>query len=293
MSMVSNGTRHKIGASAHLAASAGKSAIDAALARSSQDAVVFIIDDDVAVREALHSLLRDVRLQAEVFGSPAELLASKLPDAASCLVLDIRLPGMSGLDFQAQLARANVDIPIIFITGYADIPMAVRAMKAGAVDFLTKPFREQDLLDAVATAIARDRMRRESEKAASEMRARFGTLSAREREVMALVTSGLMNKEVAAKTGLAEPTVKMHRGQAMRKMGAKSVADLVKMAEILGNRISSDFCRSPNIQSERRPANAASRTPFPVRTWPSKVTESEYPGVGAALKRIRASAAIF
>jgi FixJ family two-component response regulator len=293
MSMVSNGTRHKIGATAHLAASAGKSAIDAALARSSQDAVVFIIDDDVAVRESLHSLFQDVRLQAEVFGSPTELLASRQPDAASCLVLDIRLPGMSGLDFQAQLARANIDIPVVFITGYADIPMAVRAMKAGAVDFLTKPFREQDLLDAVATAIARDRMRREREKAASEMRARFGTLSAREREVMALVTSGLMNKEVAAKTGLAEPTVKMHRGQAMRKMGAKSVADLVKMAEILGNRINSDFCRSPNIQSERRPANAASRTPFPVRTWPSKVTESEYPGVGAALKRIRASAANF
>ena len=270
--MVSNGTRHKIGASAHLAASAGKSTIDAGLARSSQDAVVFIIDDDVAVREALQSLLRDVRLQAEVFGSPTELLANKLPDAASCLVLDIRLPGVSGFDFQAELARANIDIPIIFITGYADIPMAVRAMKAGAVDFLTKPFREQDLLDAVATAIARDRMRWESKKVASEMRARFETLSAREREVMALVTSGLMNKEVAAKTGLAEPTVKMHRGQAMRKMGAKSVADLVKMAEILGNRINSDFCRSPNIQSERRPANAASRTPFSVRTWPSKVT---------------------
>jgi FixJ family two-component response regulator len=295
MSMVSNGTRNNIGvALARPAALTGKSAtIDAALARSSQDPVVFIIDDDVAVREALQSLLRDVRLQAEVFGSPTELLARKLPDAASCLVLDIRLPGVSGLDLQAELARANINIPIIFITGYADIPMAVRAMKAGAVDFLTKPFREQDLLDAVATAIARDRMRRESEKAASEMRARFETLSAREREVMALVTSGLMNKEVAAKTGLAEPTVKMHRGQAMRKMGAKSVADLVKMAEILGTRINSDFCRSPNVQSERRPANAASRTPFSVRTWPSKVTESEYPGVGAALKRIRASAAHF
>ena len=208
-------------------------------------------------------------------------------------MLDIRLPGVSGLDFQAELARANINIPIIFITGYADIAMAVRAMKAGAVDFLTKPFREQDLLDAVATAIARDRMRRESEKVASEMRARFETLSAREREVMALVTSGLMNKEVAAKTGLAEPTVKMHRGQAMRKMGAKSVADLVKMAEILGNRINSDFCRSPNIQSERRPANATSPTPSSVRTWPSKVTESAYPGVRAAFKRISASAADF
>ena len=231
--MVSNGTRHKIGAAlAHLAASTGKSAIDAGLPRSLQDAVVFIIDDDVAVREALHSLLRDVRLQAEVFGSPTELLASKLPDAASCLVLDIRLPGMSGLDFQAELARANIDIPIIFITGYADIPMAARAMKAGAVDFLTKPFREQDMLDAVAIAIERDRIRREGDKVASGMRALFETLSPREREVMALVTSGLMNKQVAAKTGLAESTVKVHRGQVMRKMGAKSLADLIKMAEI-------------------------------------------------------------
>ena len=232
--MVSNGTRHKIGAAlAHLAASTGKSAIDAGLPRSLQDAVVFIIDDDVAVREALHSLLRDVRLQAEVFGSPTELLASKLPDAASCLVLDIRLPGMSGLDFQAELARANIDIPIIFITGYADIPMAARAMKAGAVDFLTKPFREQDMLDAVAIAIERDRIRREGDKVASGMRALFETLSPREREVMALVTSGLMNKQVAAKTGLAESTVKVHRGQVMRKMGAKSLADLIKMAEII------------------------------------------------------------
>ena len=232
--MVSNGTRHKIDAAlAHPAASAGKSAIDAGFPRSSQDAVVFIIDDDVAVREALHNLLRDVRLQAEVFGSPAEFLASKLPDAASCLVLDIRLPGVGGLDFQAELARVNINIPIIFMTGYADIPMAARAMKAGAVDFLTKPFREQDMLDAVAVAIERDRIRREGVKAASGMRALFETLSPREREVMALVISGLMNKQVAAKTGLAESTVKIHRGQVMRKMGAKSLADLIKMAEMI------------------------------------------------------------
>jgi len=266
--MVSNGTRNKIGAAlAHPAAPAGKSAaIDLALARGSQDPVVFIIDDDVAVRESLHSLFKDVRLQAELFGSATELLASKLLDAASCLVLDIRLPGMSGLDFQAQLARTNIDIPIIFITGYADIPMAVRAMKAGAVDFLTKPFREQDLLDAVATAIARDRMRRKSEEVAFKMRARFETLSAREREVMALVTCGLMNKQVAAKTGLAEATVKMHRGQAMRKMGAKSIADLVKMAEILGDGINSDLSCSPNVQSEPRPTNPTLRRPSSVRT---------------------------
>ena len=203
--MVSNGTRHKIGgALAHLAASAGKRVIDAGFPRNAQDAVVFIIDDDVAVREALHSLLRDVRLQAEVFGSPTEFLASKLPDAASCLVLDIRLPGVGGLDFQAELARVNINIPIIFMTGYADIPMAARAMKAGAVDFLTKPFREQDMLDAIAIAIECDRIRREADKAASGMRALFETLSPREREVMALVTSGFMNKQVAAKTGARE-----------------------------------------------------------------------------------------
>ena len=230
--MVNNGTRNKIGATlAHPAASAGKNAaIDAAFVRGSQDPVVFIIDDDVAVRESLHSLFRDVCLQAELFGSAAELLASRQPDAASCLVLDIRLPGMSGLDFQAELARANINIPIIFITGYADIPMVVRAMKAGAVDFLTKPFREQDMLDAVAIAIERDRIRREGDKVASGIRALFETLSPREREVMGLVTSGLMNKQVAAKTGLAEPTVKVHRGRVMRKMGAKSLADLIKMS---------------------------------------------------------------
>ena len=213
--------------------SAGKRAIDAGFPRNAQDAVVFIIDDDVAVREATHNLLRDVRLQTEGFGSPTEFLASKLPDAGSCLVLDIRLPGVGGLDFQTELARVNINIPIIFMTGYADIPMAARAMKSGAVDFLTKPFREQDMSDAIAIAIERDRIRREGDKVASGMRALFETLSPREREVMALVTSGFMNKQVAAKTGLAKSTVKMHRGRVMRKTGAKSLADLIKVAEFI------------------------------------------------------------
>jgi FixJ family two-component response regulator len=236
MSMVSNGARHNNGAAlARPAASPDKSAaINVALPGRSQEPVVFIIDDNAAVRESLRCLLRSVGLQTEVFGSAAELSASNLPDTASCLVLDIRLPGLSGLDFQDQLARANIDIPIVFITGYADIPMAVRAMKAGAVDFLTKPFREQDMLDAVAIAVERDGIRRERDKKASETRALFETLSPREREVMALVTSGLRTKQVAAKTGIAEATAKVHRAQVMKKMGAKSLADLVKMADIAG-----------------------------------------------------------
>jgi FixJ family two-component response regulator len=204
------------------------------------ESVVFIVDDDAAMREALQNLLQSVGLAAEVFGSAAELLASKLPDVASCLVLDIRMPGMSGLEFQTQLARANIHTPIIFMTGHGDIPMTVRAMKAGAVDFLTKPFRDQDMLDAVATAIARDRQRRGGEKLAAELRTLFETLTPREREVMALVASGSMNKQVAGEIGITETTVKVHRGQVMRKMGARSLADLVRMAEILelhpGNR---------------------------------------------------------
>jgi FixJ family two-component response regulator len=201
--------------------------------RGGQEPVVFVVDDDASVREALRNLLQSVCLQAELLGSAADFLGTKLPDVASCLVLDIRLRGVSGLDVQAQLARANIRIPVIFMTAHGDIPMSVRAMKAGAVDFLTKPFRDQDMLDAVATAIGRDRMRREGEKAASKMHAAFETLSPREREIMALVTSGFMNKQVAAEIGLAEATVKIHRGQVMRKMGAKSLADLVRMAELL------------------------------------------------------------
>jgi FixJ family two-component response regulator len=162
------------------------------------------------------------------------MLNSNLPDVAGCLVLDIRLPGLSGLDLQTELAKAHVQIPIIFMTGHGDIPMTVQAMKGGAVDFLTKPFREQEMLDAVLTAIERDRKRREADKLVAHLRELFGTLSSREREVLALVASGLMNKQVAARLGLAEITVKLHRGSIMRKMEAKSLADLVRMAEALG-----------------------------------------------------------
>ena len=200
------------------------------------EAIVFVVDDDPSMRKALSNLFRSVGLRAEVFGSARELLESELPEVASCLVLDIRLPGPSGLDFQAELAKANIQIPIIFMTGHGDIPMTVKAMKAGAVDFLTKPFRDQDMLDAVAIAIERDRARRKDEKIVAELRAVFETLTARERDVLALVASGLMNKQIAAEIGLAEITVKIHRGHIMRKMGAKSLADLVRMAEMLGVR---------------------------------------------------------
>ena len=185
---------------------------------------------------ALGSLFRSVGLKVETFSSGSEMLQSKQLANAGCLVLDIRLPGLGGLDFQAQLVKADVHIPIIFITGHGDIPMSVRAMKAGAVDFLTKPFRDQDMLDAVMTAIGRDRKRRENEKRVSEFQARLETLRPREREVMALVTGGLMNKQIAAEIGLSEITVKIHRGHVMRKMDARSLADLVRMAELLGIR---------------------------------------------------------
>jgi FixJ family two-component response regulator len=201
---------------------------------SAGEPIVFIVDDDPSMRRALTNLFQSVGLKVEAFGSAPEILHSKPPEVPSCLVLDIRLPGLSGLDLQADLAKANIHTPIIFITGHGDIPMTVRAMKGGAVDFLTKPVRDQDMLDAVQAAIERDRKRREAEKTASGVRSRFDSLTPRERDVLTLVASGLMNKQVAGELGLAEITVKIYRGQIMRKMAAKSLADLVRMTESLG-----------------------------------------------------------
>ena len=205
------------------------------LSRTSDDQpIVFVVDDDPSMRRALTNLFESVGLRVEAFGSAPDILQSRPPEVPSCLVLDIRLPGLSGLDLQADLAKANIHTPIIFITGHGDSPMTVRALKGGAVDFLTKPIRDQEILDAVQAAIERDRKRRDLEKTVSNFRSRFESLSSRERDVLCLVTSGLMNKQVATELGLAEITVKIYRGQIMRKMGAKSLADLVRMAEALG-----------------------------------------------------------
>jgi FixJ family two-component response regulator len=196
-------------------------------------ALVLVVDDDPSMREALGALFRSVGLATEFFGSPTELLKRNPPDVESCLVLDVRLPGVSGLDFHTRLATLWREIPVIFMTGYADVPMSVRAMKAGAVDFLPKPFRDQDMLDAVAAALARDRARRIIMEEVARLHARFRSLTAREREIMLHVTSGLMNKQIAAEVGLTEVTVKVHRGNVMKKMEARSVADLVRMATSL------------------------------------------------------------
>jgi FixJ family two-component response regulator len=193
--------------------------------------VVLVIDDDPDVREGLRALFESVNLQSRSFGSTQEFLRSQIPDQVSCLILDIRLPGWSGLDFQTE---AHIDIPIIFITGHGDIPMSVKAMKAGAVEFLTKPLREQELLDAVRVALDRDRERRHRKMTMHDLRSHFDLLSPREREVMTFVVTGMMNKRVAAEIGIVEVTVKVHRHNIMKKLGAKSLADLVRMADALG-----------------------------------------------------------
>jgi FixJ family two-component response regulator len=202
--------------------------------RSESNPIVFVVDDEADVREGLRDLLASVGLRSAAFGSTAEFLQSKPPNEVSCLILDVRLPGIGGLDFQAELAAANIDIPIIFITGHGDIPMTVRALKAGAIEFLTKPFRDQDILDAVRIALDQDRARRDSAGKTCNLRLRFEALSPREQEVIALVTTGLMNKQVAAEVGLSESSVKVHRHNAMKKLGAESLADLVRMADALG-----------------------------------------------------------
>ena len=198
--------------------------------------IVFVIDDDGSIRAAISSLIRSVGLRVEVFASVSEFLAHKRSSTTSCLILDVRLPGVSGLEFQSELAKADAEIPIIFITGHGDIPMTVKAMKAGAVEFLTKPFRDQDLLDAIQVALERARVKEEKDRAVSDLKRNFSTLTPREQEVMAWVAGGLLNKQVAAKIGVTEITVKVHRGSVMRKMAAKSFADLVRMADLLGIR---------------------------------------------------------
>lgn len=198
------------------------------------DSLVYIVDDEAPLRDAISSLLRSVGMQVAGFASVAEFLAQPRRDITSCLLLDVRMPGVSGLDFQAELNREGVALPIIFMTGHGDIPMSVRAMKAGAIDFLAKPFRDQDLLDAIHAALANDRERRQRDQASSGVKARYATLTPREREIMALAARGLMNKQIAGEVGTSEITVKIHRGNAMRKMEAKTFADLVRMAEALG-----------------------------------------------------------
>jgi FixJ family two-component response regulator len=203
-------------------------------AKSAASSEVYVIDDEKPVRESLISLFGSVGLQVKTFETADEFLLHPPPDVPSCLVLDVRLPGLSGLDFQIELAKANINIPIVFMTGHGDIPMTVRAMKAGAVEFLTKPFRDQDILDAVRAGIERHRVQREADQTSAKLHALFDSLTPREKEVIAYVTSGLMNKQIAAAMGVSEITIKVHRGNIMHKMGVKSLPDLVRMADALG-----------------------------------------------------------
>jgi FixJ family two-component response regulator len=202
----------------------------------SRDPLVLVVDDDPLVRELIADVLASIGLQSKAYGSASEFFGSKVPDQATCLILDVRMPGLSGFDLQAELAQKRIKIPIIFLSGYADIRMSVKAMKAGAVEFLTKPFREQDLLDAVRAALDRDRQRREYEDKINDLRRRYNALSEREQEVMSFVAAGLMHKRIAEEIGIAEATVKVHRHKLMKKLGAKNLADLVRIASVLGPR---------------------------------------------------------
>jgi FixJ family two-component response regulator len=197
------------------------------------DSIVFVVDDDSSIREAIENLVKLAGLRVETFGTAQEFLRSKRPDLPGCVVLDVDLPGLSGLDLQRELAAHGIKLPIIFITGYGDIPMSVRAMKAGALEFLTKPFRDQDLLDAIQQALERDRAARQHSKEIAELRERFDALTSREREVIRLVVAGLLNKQIGFELGISEITVKIHRGRVMNKMGAQSLAELVRMTERL------------------------------------------------------------
>ena len=208
---------------------------DAQTTMPENKAVVFVVDDDPSMRRSLETLLRSVGLDVQLFSSAQEFMLAKRPDVPGCLVLDVRLPGMSGLTFQDELAKTGIALPVIFVTGHGDVPMTVRAMKAGAVEFLTKPFDDQVLLDAVHAAIERDRARRQQAAGLTALKARYDELTAREKEVMKLVVAGRVNKQIAAALGLSVVTVKVHRGQVMRKMLAKSVAELVRMADRLGS----------------------------------------------------------
>ena len=201
--------------------------------RSMEGSTVYVVDDDLDVREGLKSLFQSVGLKSEAFGSTADFLTAKLPDEPSCLILDVRLPGLSGLDFQAELVRTQINIPIIFITGHGDIPMTVKAMKGGALEFLSKPLREQDLLDAVQVALDRSHASRSSGQKVRDLRKLYDALSTREQQIMSLVCAGLMNKQAAAEIGIAEVTAKVHRHNLMKKLGAKTLPDLVRMADML------------------------------------------------------------